>query len=144
MRRSIFILHCSIAAIALATSPARADDPSGPSAPGGPGAPAADVVVDGGAAGTHEAPPEAADPNAPTVGASLDRTEAHVGDRLTVTVTAIARDAVAPSVHLTRLDLGKFELLDKSEGEADLGDGKKSRRFVLQITAYELGELDVP
>src|SRR5206468_2705712 len=40
----------------------------------------------------------AADPDAPTVGASLDRTEAHVGDRLTLTVTAIARDAVAPTV----------------------------------------------
>src|SRR6185436_9359274 len=62
----------------------------------------------------------------------------------TLTVTAIARDAVAPSVRLAKLDLGRFELLDSSDADHDLGDGKKSRRFVLQIAAYELGELEIP
>jgi hypothetical protein len=87
----------------------------------------------------------AADPGAPTVGASLDRTEAHVGDRLTLTVSAIAHDAVADTVRLPeQVDLGKFELLDSSRADRDLGDGKKSRRFVLQIAAYETGELEIP
>ncbi len=86
-----------------------------------------------------------ADEEAPRVGASLDRTEAHVGDRLTLTVSAIARGNLAKTVRLPlKLDLGKFEVLDSSTSDRDLGDGNQSRRFVLQIAAYETGELELP
>lgn len=98
---------------------------------------------DGGLGDLATLPP--ADPDAPRVGASLDRTEGLVGDRLTLTVSAVARPAVARSVHLPgRLELGRFEVLDESQTDRDLGDGNHSRRFVLQIAAYETGELEVP
>ena len=85
------------------------------------------------------------DADAPRVGASLDRTEAHVGDRLTLTVSAIARGALPQTVQLPlKLDLGKFEVLDSSTTDRDLGDGNRSRRFTLQIAAYETGELELP
>src|SRR5207249_4701989 len=88
---------------------------------------------------------EEGDVAAPTVGASHDRTEAHVGDRLTLTVAAIAREAVAATVALPeKLDLGKFEVLDRSTADRDLGNGKRSRRFVLQVATYELGEVEIP
>jgi hypothetical protein len=86
------------------------------------------------------------DPNAPTVGVSLDRSEAHVGDRLTLTVSAVARAGVAVTLP-QKLDLGKLELLDRNDGERlgrDLGDGRRSHRFVLGVAAYETGELEVP
>ena len=35
------------------------------------------------------------DPDAPTVGVSIDKTEAHVGDRLTLTVSAVAKAGIA-------------------------------------------------
>ncbi len=86
------------------------------------------------------------DPNAPTVGVSLDRSEAHVGDRLTLTVSAVAKAGVAVTLP-QKLELGKLELLDRNDGERlgrDLGDGRRSHRFVLGVAAYETGELEVP
>ena len=110
--------------------------------------PATDLTIDAGtptiAPTPAEPAAEPADPSAPTVGASLDRTDAHVGDRLTLTVSAIAKAAVAGTVHLATTDLGKFEILDQSASDRDLGDGKTSRRFVLQIAAYDLGDLEIP
>src|SRR5581483_2436502 len=88
----------------------------------------------------------APDQDAPTVGASLDKTEAHVGDRLTLTLSAVARAGIAVT-QPSQLELGKLELLDRSDGEKDgrdLGDGRRAHRFVLGVTAYELGELEVP
>ncbi len=87
----------------------------------------------------------AIDPDAPRVGASLDRTEAHVGDRLTLTVSAVARTAQVKTVRLpSHLDLGKFEVLDTATSDRDLGDGNGSRRFVLQVADYETGEIELP
>jgi hypothetical protein len=77
---------------------------------------------------------------------SLDKSEAHVGDRLTLTVSAVARAGVAVTLP-QKLDLGKLELLDRNDGERngrDLGDGRRSHRFVLGVAAYETGELEVP
>jgi hypothetical protein len=88
----------------------------------------------------------AEDPNAPTVGVSLDKSEAHVGDRLTLTVSAVARAGVAVTLP-QKLELGKLEVLDRNDGERngrDLGDGRRSHRFVLGVAAYETGELEVP
>ncbi len=131
LQRSRTVLHCSMAVLCLA-APALADE----------------LDVDGGsfAATNLEGPPEPPpDPNAPAVGASLDRSEVHVGDGLTLTVSAIGRDATVESVRLADpVKLGKFELLDRSSADVDLGNGKKNRRFVLQIAAYETGELDIP
>src|SRR2546421_7786620 len=81
------------------------------------------------------------DGDAPTVGASLDRTDAHVGDRLTLTLSAVARAGVAVTLP-GKPELGKLELLDRSDGEKggrDLGDGRRAHRFVLGVAAYELG-----
>lgn len=86
------------------------------------------------------------DPDAPTVGASLDKAEAHVGDRLTLTVSAVARAGVAVTLP-GKLDLGKLELLERNDGDRngrDLGDGRRSHRFVLGVAAYETGALTVP
>jgi hypothetical protein len=89
---------------------------------------------------------EAEDPDAPTVGASLDKAEAHVGDRLTLTVSAVAKAGVAVTLP-GKLDLGKLEILDRNDGDRngrDLGDGRRSHRFVLGVSAYETGELEIP
>jgi hypothetical protein len=104
-------------------------------------------VVDGAVADAvgNEPAAEEAGPEAPTVGASLDRTEALVGDQLTLTVSAVARAQVAQTIRLGEpVELGKFERLESSHVDRDLGDGKFSRRFVLQIAAFEPGELEVP
>ena len=97
-------------------------------------------------AGNDMAPAADGDPDAPTVGASLDKTEAHVGDRLTLTVSAVARAGVAVTLP-SKIELGKLEILDRNDGDRngrDLGDGRRSHRFVLGVAAYETGELEVP
>jgi hypothetical protein len=86
------------------------------------------------------------DPDAPTVGASLDKTEAHVGDRVTLTISAVAKAGFAVTLP-GKLELGKLELLDRDDGDKqgrDLGDGRRAHRFVLGVSAYEVGELEVP
>lgn len=93
-----------------------------------------------------QAQPVPPDPDAPTVGASLDRSEAYVGDRLALTVTAIAR--VGQAVNLAqKLELGPVELLERDDSEAagrDLGDGRRSFRYILYVAAYEVGPAEVP
>lgn len=131
-------LVCLVAVVAVpAEADALVDGGAGQAAPAG---------GDGGAAQTQASapPPAPSDPSAPTVGASLDRSEAHVGDVLTLTVTAVASDAVTQSVQLAAPELGKLELLDRSTDDRKLGDGRTSRRFVLRVAAYEVGELEVP
>jgi hypothetical protein len=90
--------------------------------------------------------PDSVDPDAPTVGASLDKTEAHVGDRVTLTLSAVAKAGFAVTLP-PKLELGKLELLDRDDGDKqgrDLGDGRRAHRFVLGVAAYEVGELEVP
>jgi BatD DUF11 like domain len=84
-------------------------------------------------------------PDAPTAVARLDRTEAQIGDRLTLTVTTVAAAGV-PTNLPTELDLSPFEVLagDPVIEEKDLGDGHRSRSFRVEIAAYETGELTVP
>ena len=89
---------------------------------------------------------EVPDPDAPTVGASIDRAEAYVGDRLALTVTAIGRAGTAVNL-AQKLDLGSVELLERDDSEAggrDLGDGRRSFRFILYVAAYEVGPTEVP
>ena len=84
--------------------------------------------------------------DAPTVGASLDKTEVLVGDRVNLTLSAVARAGIAVTLP-AKLELGKLELLDRSSGDKlgrDLGDGRRSHKFVLGVAAYETGELEVP
>jgi hypothetical protein len=86
------------------------------------------------------------DPDAPTVGASLDKTEAFVGDRLTLTVSAVAKAGVAVTLP-PKLALGKLEVLDRADSDRqgrDLGDGRRAHRFILGVAAYEVGELELP
>jgi hypothetical protein len=88
----------------------------------------------------------AEDPDAPTVGVSIDKTEAHVGDRLTLTVSAVAKSGIAVMLP-AKLETGKLEILDRNDSDKagrDLGDGRRSHRFVLGVAAYETGELEVP
>src|SRR5260370_711791 len=115
-----------------------------------------DFIVDGGTAAyekamriakrKHDLGPAADDPDAPTVGASLDKSEAHVGDRLILTVSAVAKAGIAVTLP-QKLDLGKLEVLDRNDGDRngrDLGDGRRSHRFVLSVAAYETGDLELP
>ena len=112
---------------AAQTSPAPADRGAPAPAPAAPGAPA----------------PAPADPGAPTVAARLDRNTAHVGDAITLTVTAVAKKGVP--VNLPNVvELDPFSVLDRSEGETDLGDGSVKREFTLKIAAYEPGPQTVP
>jgi hypothetical protein len=86
------------------------------------------------------------DPDAPTAGASLDRTEAYVGDRLALTITAIARGGIAVTLS-QKLELGKLELLERDDSEAagrDLGDGRRAFRFLLYVADYDVGPAEVP
>lgn len=101
------------------------------------------VVALGSAAGASDM---GDDPDAPTVGVSIDKSEAHVGDRLTLTVSAVAKAGIAVMLP-AKLDTGKLEILDRNDGDKsgrDLGDGRRSHRFVLGVAAYETGELEVP
>ena len=93
----------------------------------------------GGAPGAAEAP----DPDAPTVAAHADRTEAHVGDPIQVEVVAIGKTAVPVNLPST-LELGPFSLLERKESEQNLGDGRVKRQFTLTVAAYEPGAKQVP
>jgi len=87
-----------------------------------------------------------ANPGAPTVAASVDRTEARVGDVIKLTITAVAGRETP--INLPRaLELGPFSELDDQSRkieERDLGDGKMQRRFLLAIAAYEPGAVTLP
>jgi hypothetical protein len=85
----------------------------------------------------------AADPAAPTVGALADRTNARVGDAITLTVTAVG-PRTTPVNLPAGLELAPFSLLDRRDSEKDIGDGRMSRSFVLTIAAYEPGEVSIP
>jgi hypothetical protein len=90
-------------------------------------------------AGVADAP----DPDAPTVVAHADKTEAHVGDPIHLDVVAISKSAVPVNLPST-LDLAAFSLLDRKESEQNLGDGRVKRQFTLTIAAYEPGSKEVP
>jgi hypothetical protein len=89
---------------------------------------------------------QAPDPDAPTVGAALDKSEAYVGDRLALTVTAIAKGGIAVNLP-QKLELGPVELLERDDAEAqgrDLGDGRRSFRFILYVADYDVGPAEIP
>jgi hypothetical protein len=96
-----------------------------------------------GAGGASAAASANVDPAAPTVAARIDSAVAHVGDALTLTITAVSRRGVP--VNLPNVvDLGPFSLLSRTESDRDLGDGHVRREFVLKIAAYEPGPQIVP
>jgi hypothetical protein len=86
-----------------------------------------------------EAPPA----DAPTVTARLDRSEGKVGDVLTLSVTAVGPRATPVNLPAS-LDLNPLTVLEQSQEEKDLGDGRMSRSFTLKVAAYETGALTVP
>jgi hypothetical protein len=113
------------AAVAPVAEPAQADPPVAAPAP---------------------APEKPAIPaDAPTAAARVDRNEAAIGDRITLTVTTVAPAGV-PTNLPTELNLDPFEVLsgDPVIEEKDLGDGHRSRSFRIEIAAYQTGALEVP
>lgn len=86
---------------------------------------------------------QADDPQAPTVAARVDRADGRVGDALSLTVTAVS-SRMTPVNLPAQLDLAPFSILEKTEAEKDLGDGRISRTFTLKVAAYEPGELTIP
>jgi BatD DUF11 like domain len=128
LRRGGFLALALAAALAAAAGSGRAARADG-----------VEVVP---AAGADGGAPTA-DRDAPTVTARADRTEAHVGDAITVVVTAIGRRTVPVNLPGT-LELGDFALLDRKEAEQDLGDGRVRREFTLTVAAYEPGEREIP
>jgi hypothetical protein len=110
------------------------------------GAPARAAVVDGPATAPDGG---VVDKDAPTVTARLqkkgeaDPDVIHVGDALTLIVTAISRRGVPVNLPGT-LDLGAFSVLDRKEAEQDLGDGRVRHEFTLVISSYEPGEREIP
>jgi BatD DUF11 like domain len=95
------------------------------------------VTGDGGATAA------AVDPDAPTVTARVDKTEAHVGDPINLTITAIGRRGIAVNLPGT-IALDPFTVLERQEAEQDLGDGKIQRAFTLVVATYEPGEVEIP
>jgi len=89
------------------------------------------------------ADPPKADPDEPTVTGRLLQSEARVGDTLSLVITAVAPDRVPVNLP-ANLDLAPFELVDRSETEKPLGDGKRQRQFTFRIAAFETGLLSVP
>lgn len=83
------------------------------------------------------------DLEAPTVTARLLATEARVGDTVSMVVTTVSPDRVPVNLP-ANLDLAPFELVDRSETEKTLGDGKRQRQFTFRIAAFETGLLTVP
>ena len=91
-------------------------------------------------------PPDAGvvDRDAPTVAARLQAGDTiHVGDAVTLVVTAISRRNVPVNLP-GALDLGAFTVLDHKESEQDLGDGRVRHEFSLTVAAYEPGEKEIP
>lgn len=84
-----------------------------------------------------------ADGTAPEVKAEVAAREAHVGDPLTVVVTAVTRRGVPVNLP-AQLELGPFALLERHESESTQADGRLRRQFRLQVAAYETGELTLP
>jgi hypothetical protein len=77
------------------------------------------------------------------VAARLDRAVAHVGDPVTLTITAVAKRGVPVNLPNV-LEIDPFSVLDRSETETDLGDGRVRREFNVKIAAYEPGPQTVP
>jgi hypothetical protein len=124
----------SFAAVLLvAGGRAFAQTPSGAAPPPVQEPPA---VADGGVG-------EPPDPDAPTVIARADKTQAHVGDPIHISVVAIAKSSVPVNLP-GALELGPFSLLDRKESEQALGDGRTRREFTLTVAAYEPGEVTLP
>jgi hypothetical protein len=96
------------------------------------------LALDGGAKASADSPI--------TVSSRTDKTEARVGDVVTLFVTAVG--PVATPVNLPRtLDLSPFSELDEQNRkleERNLGDGKMRREYRLFVAAYEPGELTLP
>lgn len=85
----------------------------------------------------------APDPDAPTVTARVDKSEGHVGDVITLVVTAISKRGVPVNLPST-LELSPFSVLDRKERETDLGDGRMRREFSLGVAVYETGDVQIP
>ena len=81
----------------------------------------------------------------PTVSARADRTEARVGDMVSLVVTAVYRRGLVVNL-APRTDLDKFTVLDRSDGDTprDLGDGHLRREYILHVAAYEPGTHQIP
>jgi hypothetical protein len=80
------------------------------------------------------------------VGVTADRSQVTVGDKVTVTVTAVAREGIAVALP-SKLEVGRFELVERAEdppGGQDIGNGRRTFRFRLVVTSYEPGELELP
>lgn len=111
---------------------------------------ASGAAVGGATAGSETSGAASAASDAPTVAARIDRVEGvaiHVGDSLTLTVTAVSRRGTPVNLPNV-LDLTPFSMLAgadaRSESEKDLGDGHVRHEFALKIAAYEPGDLVVP
>jgi hypothetical protein len=104
----------------------------------------APATVDAGAADVGGGGVAPVDPDAPTVAARADRTEAHVGDSIRISIITVAKSGVPVNLPGT-FDLGPFSLLGRDETlEQNLGDGRIRREFVFRAAAYEPGPVELP
>jgi hypothetical protein len=84
------------------------------------------------------------DPDAPTVAAHADKTDAHVGDPIRVSVVTVAKTGVPVNLP-GAFDLGSLSLLGRDDTiEQNLGDGRIRREFVFRVAAYEPGDAQLP
>jgi len=101
-------------------------------------------AADAGAAADDAGAAAIVDPDAPTVASRADKTVAHVGDPIRISVITVAKAGVPVNLPGS-FDLGPFSLLGREETiEQNLGDGRVRREFVFKAAAYEPGEVEVP
>ncbi|MGB7814298.1 MAG: BatD family protein, partial [Polyangia bacterium] len=81
--------------------------------------------------------------DAPTVTARVDKAEAHVGDALHLSITAVS-PITTPVILPENVDLSPFTELSRHLEEKDLGDGKMRREFELTVAAYQPGAAQIP
>jgi len=130
--RPVCIIGAALLSLAAAPGAAGAED-------GGAGPGAADA-----GAAAAATPAGLVDPDAPTAALRADKTEAHVGDPIRVSVVTVAKAGVPVNLPGT-FDLGPFTLLGRDDTvEQNLGDGRIRREFVLRVAAYEPGEVQLP
>ena len=82
-------------------------------------------------------------PAPPSLRVAVDTTTATVGARLHLTV-AVEHPAAATVQWPDSLDLAPFEVVDAVVSPPAVADGRATTTAVLTLTAFELGELEIP
>jgi len=82
-------------------------------------------------------------PEEPRVTVHAEPEAVEIGEVITVFVTAEAARSVVVNLP-TKINVGRFELLERVQDESPLEGERMQRRFTLKLAAFETGQLTVP